>query len=236
MDKYMERILKPIFALLDGEGKIRYCNVNNHEVIERLFAEINLRKYLDSGDDLKKEVAGFSVNVEKISFAGKVLWVVTIENEAYLLMYKDLATGLFNRNYWEHIKSQMIKPPGSIPYSIIIIDIDNLKDLNDKQGHLQGDKAIKIVGSAIKEGIRDNDIAIHYGGDEYLIILPDTKEEGARKVIRRIRTEIALKSENENIRVEISAGIASSDSICDFEKMAQIADKNMYCEKEQKRL
>lgn len=120
-------------------------------------------------------------------------------------------------------------------YSIIIIDIDNLKERNDMYGHIEGDKAIEIVGAAIQDSIRENDIPIHYGGDEFLIILSNTNSKGAEKAIERIRNEIAKKCGDEKIKVEISAGIACSDCVNDLEAMMQSADKKMYNEKRQKK-
>ncbi len=81
----------------------------------------------------------------------------------------------------------------------------------------------------------DNDIAIHYGRDEYLIILPNTNEEGAKKVIQKIRKGIVVKGEDEKVIVEISAGIACSYCFYNFEALAQISDKEMYIEKREKR-
>ena len=235
MGEYDGKIPKPIFILLDNKGKMQYCNINNPKMIEELIEEMKLLQYIGTSDFMKKEIDDYIVSIEKINLGGKTYWVLTIESEVNLLIYKDFSTGLFNRNYWEHLKSQIIKLPGISNYSIIVIDIDNLKELNDKYGHIQGDRAIEIVGYAIKEGMRDNDIAIHYGGDEYLILLPNTTEEGARKVIQRIRKGIAFKCKDEKVIVEISAGIACSDCFYDFEAVAQIADKKMYLEKRGKR-
>jgi diguanylate cyclase (GGDEF)-like protein len=117
---------------------------------------------------IKKELEDYIVTVDRLCIEGKLFWVVGIESEENFLIYKDFTTGLYNRNYWEDIKNGIQKFSGVVSYSIILIDIDNLKEKNDTYGHLEGDKAIKIVGKAIQNAIRENDIAIHYGGDEFL--------------------------------------------------------------------
>lgn len=114
--------------------------------------------------------------------------------------------------------------------------MDNLKNLNDNKGHLAGDKAIRIVGKSIRESIRKQDIAIRYGGDEFFILLANTKKAIVEKVINRIKENIRKRGKEENIHIEISAGTACSDCTCEIGKIIAIADNKMYKEKAGKKV
>jgi diguanylate cyclase (GGDEF)-like protein len=121
-------------------------------------------------------------------------------------------------------------------FTLIVIDVDNLKSLNDSRGHLAGDKAIRIVGQSIRESIRKQDIAIRYGGDEFFILLANTKKAIVEKVINRIKENIRKRGKEENIHIEISAGAACSDCTCEIGKIIAIADNKMYKEKAGKKV
>lgn len=151
-------------------------------------------------------------------------------------MFIDTLTGLYNRNFWEHINSidiNILSPYNT--YSIIMINVDNMKGLNGTYGHLIGDKAIKIVGQAIKESIRNTDIAIRYGGDEFLVLLPNSKKAGAQRVIERIKSKSKEKGQLEEIDINISAGFACSGTVSNLNTTIQHADSNMYKEKKSKK-
>lgn len=237
MSRKKEKIPQISFILLDSEGSIQYTNLANKEIAMEYIKKFNIIKCLNKEIFIKKlAIDDYIVNIEKVIIAANLFFVVIIERKINIdnVMYKDYITGLYNRIYWEHIKCGIVKLPGVIGYSIILIDIDNLKKLNDTNGHIEGDRAIEIVGQAINESIRENDIAIHYGGDEFLIILPNTNKKGAEKVIQRIRKVIKIKRNNGQILVDISAGIAHSNNFNDLEKTVQMADRDMYAEKRKK--
>lgn len=104
----------------------------------------------------------------------------------------------------------MIQHPIPKRFTLIVIDVDNLKSLNDSRGHLAGDKAIRIVGQSIIESIRKQDIAVRYGGDEFFVLLANTKKAIVEKVINRIKENIRKRGKEENIHIEISTGTACS--------------------------
>jgi len=149
---------------------------------------------------------------------------------------RDLFTGLYNRNYWEHLVSGMLHR--SIPkrFTLIVIDIDNLKSINDSRGHLAGDKAIWIVGKSIRESIRKQDIAIRYGGDEFFILLANTRKAVAEKVIKRIKENIRKRGKKENIYIEISTGTAYSGHTREIGKIIAMADSKMDKDKAEKKV
>lgn len=224
--------LKPLFFLLNDIGEIQYSNINNKSFIKEWIKKADILNNISSDKCIKKEFDDYIIYMERIFLVDDYFWAVTIEKDLFFSIYTDFSTGLFNRNYWEHIKRKLIRLPENYYYSIVIIDIDSLKEINDKYGHLQGDETIKIVGQAIKGEIRSSDIAIHYAGDEFIIILPNTKENEAVKVVKRIRERIEVLYTKGNI--SISAGIAVSINDEDLETMLNIADKKMYLQKKTK--
>lgn len=224
-----------IFILTDVNGKVYYSNINNADVIKGLLRTANINKLFNTGNAAKKEIDDYIITADKLSIDDKILWVLTAEIEDSYKPYEDFSTGLYNRNYWEHLKSGIVKLPFNGLYSLIVIDIDNLKECNDLYGHVIGDGAIAMVGEAILNSVRENDVPIHYGGDEYIIILPNTDSAGSKKVIDRIRNEISKKGVNEKLKIEISAGASYSDNISNLEQVLQSADRKMYCEKRRKK-
>ncbi|WP_207726875.1 GGDEF domain-containing protein [Anaerosolibacter carboniphilus] len=229
------RGLQSIFVMLNEQCKMIYCSIEDRKMAEEIIRDIDIEASMNGENIIVKEKEDFNLKIEKIDLENTVLFAVTMEKQFHLeLIYQDYFTGLYNRNYWEHIQSGTIKFPRVSNYTVVMIDIDNLKELNDTCGHGEGDRAIKTVGMSIKQCIREGDIGIHYGGDEFLLLLFDSDIKGAEKVIYRIRQEVASKNENSGIIVEISTGIAYSNCLKSLQNTVQIADMNMYMEKKTK--
>jgi diguanylate cyclase (GGDEF)-like protein len=147
----------------------------------------------------------------------------------------DAVTGLYNRNYWEQIISEVTLHPRTQNFSLILIDVDNLKEINDTYGHMAGDKAIEIVGQAIKKSIRKEDAGLRYGGDEFIILLFNQDKKAAYKVIERIRREINESAAEQGMNIQISAGVAYYDSLRNMGDIIKMADRNLYKEKRVKK-
>mgnify|MGYP000930744222 CR=1 FL=1 len=231
---YEKEAIKTIFILTDENEKIYYSNIRNTEVAEKIIKLLNIRNNCN-GCFLRKEVYDYVITADKFHIEDKAFWVVIAETKDSYKPYRDLATDLYNRNYWEHLKEGIVKLQNNVFYSLVIIDIDNLKECNDVYGHKTGDMVIAAVGEAIKDSIRDTDIPIHYGGDEYIIILTNTDISSAKKVVKRIRKKIKNKFINEKLEIEISAGTAVSNDINELEQIMQAADEKMYMEKRKKK-
>ncbi|MDD3488043.1 MAG: GGDEF domain-containing protein [Candidatus Pacebacteria bacterium] len=163
---------------------------------------------------------------KKISEFFKIIGIVLKYGEKGLL--KDPLTGLYNRLILNEIMNRELweSERHNTPFSIILIDLDNLKIINDKKGHLEGDKALIEVSSTIKKNLRKTDIAGRWGGDEFLIALPYTSKRGAELLLQRIKKHILLG---------ISAGISESKKGITIQEMIDIADKEMYSEKKAKK-
>jgi len=132
-----------------------------------------------------------------------------------LIIREDL-TGLFSQTYIrqrleeEHYRSKRYNHP----LSLLMIDLENFKTLNDRYGHAAGDHLLRYFSRLVIDSLRPSDIAAHYSGEEFLIILPETTREEAHEVAERLRTRTSLypfriDSNNEDIPFTISIGISS---------------------------
>jgi len=228
---------KTICILINQQGRVCYSNIGMADAQEYLEI-IHIFDHLLTNDTVSYNVGHYTVTADKVDLdeAHYYLIIIQTQGNLYRYAYRDLLTGLYNRNYWEQLKSGALEIYPSRSFSLIIIDIDNLKYINDNKGHLAGDKAIRIVGQSIRENIRKQDIAIRYGGDEFFVLLTNTKKAIVKKVINRIRKSINRRCESGNIHIAISAGMACSNSIYKLEKVITMADYNMYREKKEKKV
>jgi diguanylate cyclase (GGDEF)-like protein len=107
------------------------------------------------------------------------------------LSRRDSLTGLFNRRYLlERLEVELARVKRSQKLAILMVDLDGFKRVNDSQGHLRGDLLLKEIGDVLAATTRLSDVAGRYGGDEFVILLPDTEEEQARAVAERITTGV----------------------------------------------
>jgi diguanylate cyclase (GGDEF)-like protein/putative nucleotidyltransferase with HDIG domain len=143
----------------------------------------------------------------------------------------DTLTGLFNRHYFEErLKEELSRHSryGDV-FSIFMADLDNFKAYNDVYGHPAGDILLGQIGRIIRDSVRNVDIAFRYGGDEFVVILPQTARDAAYVVAERVRTEIAEGMERKAIAVTCSIGLASypTDGILSGE-LVDVADTALY--------
>jgi diguanylate cyclase (GGDEF)-like protein len=152
------------------------------------------------------------------------------------LSYKDGLTGLYNHRYFhEMMDKEMNRAKKSRnTLSLIIIDIDNFKHINDAYGHPQGDEVLRYVGSILKQSIRACDILSRYGGEEFTIMLPETDIRGAAVIGERVRRSVEGRLVNCNgnsIKVTVSLGATAFDPVQTPDNKSMIlnaADKALY--------
>lgn len=132
------------------------------------------------------------------------------------LIIREGLTGLFNQNYIrKRLEEEVYRSKRyHHPLSLLMIDLDNFKSLNDRYGHTAGDHLLKYFSQLVMETIRPSDIAARYGGEEFLIILPETTEEEAHTVAERLQKRISLypfriDSRKEDVQFTISIGVST---------------------------
>jgi diguanylate cyclase (GGDEF)-like protein len=146
----------------------------------------------------------------------------------------DGLTGLFNhRNFQEKLTAEFRRLERfSAPLSLLLIDIDFFKKINDTYGHPAGDEVLREVAGVIRETIRNVDIPARYGGEEFAALLPGTNHEGALKMAERLRETIAerrFRIEGKELRVSVSIGAATSPHDAGAkEELVEKADKALY--------
>ena len=146
------------------------------------------------------------------------------------LSMTDKLTQLYNRvKIDEELNTQMktYKRYGN-DCSIILIDIDNFKKINDKHGHLLGDETLKLLAKILVENTRDVDLVGRWGGEEFLIICPNTTIENAKIIAEKLRKSVEMKNFKHNEKVTISLGISCFVDDLDIEKIVDNADKALY--------
>jgi len=158
--------------------------------------------------------------------------------ERYLQELEDSLTGLYGRKFFDQAIIPLVAGAErqKEPLSLIMLDLDDLKDINDKYGHLVGDRTLKALGETVKDVIRrQSDIGVRYGGEEVAIVLPGTETKGAIKVatglINAIR-EKEVTTEKGGIKFTASIGIASFEKGMTPEELIGKADKALYRAKE----
>ncbi len=150
------------------------------------------------------------------------------------LSRSDPLTGVYNRRVLlESLEAEFERAKRySLKFSILLMDIDNFKEVNDKFGHIYGDKVLKQLAQVLREELRRQDILGRYGGDEFLIILPETDSTGAGMVGERCRKAIysGINFADEKYHLTISIGIVSypNPKIITAEDMIRLADTALY--------
>ncbi|MBA8667061.1 PleD family two-component system response regulator [Holosporaceae bacterium 'Namur'] len=150
----------------------------------------------------------------------------------------DQLTNLYNRRYFDiHIKNLVTNAASTGKnLSLIMLDIDHFKNINDTYGHQAGDVIIQEVARRILLGVRPADLSARYGGEEFVVILPDTKLEDAIKVSERIRQSVEMYPlttvNSSEIKCTISLGVSALSSDDSPENLLKRADQCLYKAKE----
>ncbi|MBI4826355.1 MAG: GGDEF domain-containing protein [Nitrospirae bacterium] len=157
--------------------------------------------------------------------------------ELKTLALHDILTGLYNRNYLdiylEREQKKIKRYGGSL--TCFMFDLNNFKHINDTYGHLHGDGVLREFASILKNSIRDTDLIVRYGGDEFFIIKPESSGHENDIMLQRIRQNIAKWNEeygSENYSLSFSYGHAVYDQDKDIEQVIEKADAEMYKDKQ----
>lgn len=145
----------------------------------------------------------------------------------------DVLTGLFNRQYFEQ-EIERLQSSNKYPVSILVMDMNDLKEINDTLGHAAGDEQLRLAAQVIRKAFRPEDIIARIGGDEFVVLLPETDTITAHKAVERIIKVLENFNHlnpDKNL-VSFAIGFATSESTPNLRDVFRIADRKMYINKE----
>ncbi len=192
--------------------------------------------YIEKPLDIRevKTVIKRALNIQKLSLDNKMLL-----EKLKALSLKDSHTNLYNYRYFlERISSELKRARRyTLPLSVIMIDVDHFKAINDVYGHTYGDIILKELAQCLSEFARGNDLVARYGGEEFMILLPDTNKEGALTFGKRLWKEIGNRTfdpEGRKMKIKVSLGVASypEDGAGEEEDLLKLVDQALYEAKE----
>ena len=226
------------------------------------FADIENRKLLNEKLKKEKEVQDFEILV-KTPMSDTPFWLLVsaniIDYNYDLALYcafqditsrkkresllqnqaiRDPLTALYNRRYFEEeVSAQvlLLKKEKS-PYSVLMLDADYFKKVNDTYGHKVGDKVLIEISSIIESELRDGDIVARYGGEEFVVFLPRISSDQAVIVANRLREKIAeavvYSDNNETVKFKVSIGVSSNEISDNIDTLIKTADDALYSAKQ----
>lgn len=199
-------------------------------------------------------LVSISATAEKVIFSSSILVVML---EIYLVTYifssaitrneqllqkmatKDWLTGLNNRGMLVEIAQKLIEHAlrYNKPLSVLMLDIDCFKNINDTYGHIAGDRVLKQIAQTLQSGIRASDILARFGGEEFVIVLPETASENAFEFAQNLRKLVenrpVVLDGNKKISYSVSVGVAQiGEKVDNLDELIRCADIALYKAKE----
>jgi diguanylate cyclase (GGDEF)-like protein len=222
-------------ATLPLQRVFPHARLSESEAAERAAAIEAHRREL--GNRLGRNVGAVVAAVDyMLNISGDLVSPTIVEHEALELLehrsVTDPLTGLYNRYHFDATMSREIARCRryGVPLSLLLVDVDRLKLMNDRWGHHAGDQALGRVAVAIQKSLRGTDIAARLGGDEFAIILPDTDATAGLIVATRIRRNLV---ENASSMVTVSGGLVELPRDVDVStaQLMLVADHALYAAK-----
>jgi diguanylate cyclase (GGDEF)-like protein len=228
-------VLLNIFTQLDfqeGEARSIWQGMVQHrqQMMDSMARQVNLTT----------AICDYMLTVRRELIHPKVVELNLFEETSHYCKCDSL-TGLYNRSYFEEVlKSEASRCKRyQTEFSLVFFDLDHFKKINDTLGHPAGDMVLKSVAKLIQSEKRTEDVAVRYGGEEIILVLPGTPKNNALILAERIRRKIErmnLSYEGERIEVTVTGGIATFPLDTDIEtELVECADRALYRAKNQGR-
>ncbi|HKO55560.1 MAG TPA: diguanylate cyclase [Thermoanaerobaculia bacterium] len=203
--------------------------------------ETKLRALNSGCDDFLTKTTPESEIVAKLRSAARRLELerrLHVENEELeRLAYTDELTGIANRRALFRAADEILAAGRKL--SVVLFDLDDFKRVNDTYGHLMGDRILADVAGCLKKDTRYGDLIARYGGDEFVLLLPDTDEDEARRIAGRLHESVAdlrWNTPSAVLRATASIGITSAtDAARDIAALVAAADKRLYRAKDRRK-
>lgn len=196
--------------------------------------EIGVNDYLVRPVDRNELVARARTQIRRKRYSDRLRWNVHLN---YQMATRDALTGLFNRHFLSnHLTAAMDNArQHKKPASLLVMDIDHFKKFNDNHGHIAGDAVLKEFAERIARNIRGIDLAARFGGEEFVVFLPDTDGVAATAIAERLRREVAdapFQHDGKAFEVTTSIGVATlDDDIATVTDFIRRADGALYAAK-----
>jgi diguanylate cyclase (GGDEF)-like protein/PAS domain S-box-containing protein len=188
------------------------------------------------------QVGAYDTDTAKLALVFANQAAIAIENarlfeQVQRLAVTDPLTNLHNRRYFFDIAHREMERARRYqsPLSLIMIDIDRFKEVNDTHGHLIGDMVLRQIADRLRGQLREIDVLCRYGGEEFVVLLPDTDLNAAYQVAERLRQAIVrtpIQAEDRHVQVTTSLGVAYMDGEChQIDDLIRYADQALYLAK-----
>ncbi|AGX86839.1 GGDEF domain-containing protein [Candidatus Symbiobacter mobilis] len=161
-------------------------------------------------------------------------WHEEAETALHKLAITDTLTGLLNRRGWHEVALPLIAHASRLgqPVSLLMIDIDFFKSINDRYGHDAGDRALQAMGALLRENRRAHDVAARIGGEEFCLLLPSCTAEAASDIDQRLRQRLPAIGADLGFPLDFSAGLAVRQPQETLERLMTRADTALYAAKD----
>ncbi|MFI4987621.1 MAG: diguanylate cyclase [Alphaproteobacteria bacterium] len=232
-------------ALTKTGGSFEYARAGQTHLLNvRFIPELNWYVFVEKVED--EALAGIrrtlyanlaiALLVTTIVVTVVALTINRFQRRLEYMATTDKLTGLANRQACEILLRQAVKEArrSCEPMSLIMLDIDRFKDVNDRFGHLEGDRVLKAVAERALRGLRTSDIACRWGGEELLVVLRKCNQENALTLAERIRANVeegSLSTAGEPLRVTVSLGVAELGADDDEDGLLSRTDRALYTAK-----
>lgn len=213
--------LNKFVEILDGDGEKSQLSTETQKMVENTRStEQHQRKFETQMSSMMEEIETLRGQLEQVREESMT----------------DALTGLANRKAFDQMLEQAIQDNGEqeSPFCLIIGDIDHFKMFNDTYGHLVGDKVLRYVGKTIKACVKGKDMAARFGGEEFVLVLPDTDIKGGEIVAEQVRNAISKsnltdhKNNQEYGKITISLGIGQYQAGEQPNQLLERTDKALY--------
>jgi len=234
IDETYPHTLESWVGLIHPDSRTNFFNYHSEIIAEKNHFD-NEFKIIRINDGKERWVQGFGD--PEFDNQGNVVRVIgavqditkrkKADEEIIYLSYHDVLTGIYNRRFYEE-EIKRLDTESNLPISIIMGDVNGLKLTNDAFGHEKGDELLQKAAAAIQSMCRIDDIVARWGGDEFIILMPKTKTEEVKEIVKKIKNSYSNKNVN-SIDISISFGWDTKNLIDeDITKILKSAEDHMY--------